>query len=358
MRATAQTGIVLIGLAVGLALWAAGHGPTPRSILGITRHEPATTTPPRKVASSSATLISTAKSGKLNIPNSPSSNWVGVATTNLTATSVEASWTVPTWTGAEPRSSVGNWVGLGGSSSKQLIQVGTVTKTNKQGNAVTRAFWEQLPHSAIMGTTIPVGTKITAKIVPDGTYSWELELVNFKTGVVLMKKEVQLGSSQATGVERSADIITERVTGNHGLIRLAPFGQTIFSGIHVNQTPLADLPVSDLTGDWLESRLGTVAAPYYKPQKPDAMTVQEQQSANPAPVPVTFPDGYGYGYGRGYGRVRGFGRGDGGFGGFGNSAFGGSGFNDGRNSSYVHFHDSARRPLPSYTNQAAVLSGR
>ena len=289
MRGTTQTGIILSGL-IGLAIWTTGPKSAAQRVSIPGRHPPSVAASLADHSQDSApTLLSSAESGTLNIPTAASSNWVGISTKNLAATSVQASWTVPGWSDARRHSSVGNWVGLGGSTSKQLIQVGTVTTTNRDGNAVTRVFWERLPANAALGATISPGTKVTARIVRDGTDAWKLEMLKFGTDSVLLKKILQVPAKQIGGIESSADIITERITGSHGLVRLAPFGQTVFTGIQVNHTKLADLPVNDLTADELAHRYRTVAAAYYQPSKPDAMKVRQQSSIPVAPMPVNFP---------------------------------------------------------------------
>ena len=328
MRAMIRMGMALAGL-TGMSLWMAG--PTAAAVassqFATTNQVASTKSSAHSLALASNTLISVATSSKssgtaLPITNSASSNWAGLSTTNVSTTSVKASWVVPNWSNAQPGSSVGNWIGLGGSTSKHLIQIGTVTTTNNQGQAVTQAFWEQLPNDATMGVTIPAGTKVTAKIVPAGTDVWKLELVNFTTGAVLMQKTLTLSASQAKGIETSADIITEDITGSNGLIPLAPFNQTTFTGVHVNNTALENMPITELTGDVLADQFGQeVAAPYYSTSKPNAMTVEQTATMTSVPTQVNFPGGGGYGDGGGYGGGNGYG-GIGGFGGFG----GGNGY--------------------------------
>ena len=288
MRGTTQTGIILGGI-IGLAVSTTGAKlMSPHVSFTDHRNPTVVASPASHPQDSAPTLLSSAKSGTLNIPTSPSSNWVGISTRNFAATSVQASWTVPAWSDARRHSSVGNWVGLGGSTSKQLIQVGTVTMTNRDGNAATRAFWERLPANASLGATISPGTKVTARIVRDGTDAWKLEMLKFGSDFVLLKKILRVPATQIAGIESSADVITERITGSHGLVRLAPFGQTVFTGIQINHTKLANLPVNNLTADALTHRYRTVAAAYYEPSKPDAMKVRERTSARVGPIRVTF----------------------------------------------------------------------
>lgn len=267
------------------------------------------------------TIQSEASSGSLNVSTSSSSNWTGISTTGIVSDSVRATWVTPSWSGeAQPGSSVGDWVGLGGSQSKSLIQVGTVTTANAEGAPVTQAFWENLPGQANMGVTIPQGDRVTAQLAPDGTDSWLLEVTSANGSKVWLQKVVHLKAAKAKAVQTSADVIAEEITGAHGLIPLAPFGSTTFTGIHLNGQPLGSTPVQNLTADVLVGGYNQpLAAAYYSPSHPDAMNVEENQTQ--APIPVGYPSpGYGYGYGGGYGYGDGGGYGygyGGGFGGWG-----------------------------------------
>lgn len=329
MSAMIRMGMAFAGL-TGLALWVAspaGAAVSNQAVSATTKQDHSQTKS-HPLALAADTLIATATADPTGldtvIPQSASSNWVGVSSTNVTATSVKASWQVPTWTDAQPGSSVGDWIGLGGSTSKQLIQIGTVTTTNNQGNAVTQVFWEQLPDDATMGVTVPTGTKVTATITPDGTNKWVMEIINKTTGAKLMKKILTLSASAATGVESSADVITEEITGSNGLVPLAPFSQTEFTGVHINNTALEDMSVKDLSVDLLADQFGEeVAAPTYSTKAPDAITVEEAETSAPTPTEVSPGSGYGYGGG-------GYGYGGGGYGyGGGGYGYGGGGYGSG-----------------------------
>jgi hypothetical protein len=138
-----------------------------------------------------------------------------------------------------------------------------------------------------------------------------MEVVSSGRAKPWMKKILTLSASQASKIETSADVITEQITGTHRLIPLAPFGQTIFTGIHINNTPIAYMPVNDLAGDVLANQFNqAVAEATYSPSKPDAMTVTQAASS----TQVNYPGGYGYSYGGGYGYGGGGYRGDWGYG--------------------------------------------
>src|SRR5205823_6864429 len=77
---------------------------------------------------------------------SSSSNWSGYAANGGTFTSVTATWTVPT-VSASSTGADATWVGIGGLSSRDLLQAGTQAMVD--GSGVTYTSWiEMLPQSS------------------------------------------------------------------------------------------------------------------------------------------------------------------------------------------------------------------
>lgn len=298
-RTWARSGMALLGLGIlGAGVWGLHlHAP------GAAAAPPAPAESPAALAKlvaypGSPTLLAAAGTGNLQIPTSGSSNWTGLTTTGILAKAVRATYTAPAWQGgAFPGQSVGDWVGLGGAQSRQLIQVGTVTTANRLGQPVTRAFWEQLPAAAHLGTVVPAGTRLTAAITPLGDGRWRLTLTSPERSAPWVDQVVTLTPAAARKVESSADVITEAITRNGHLVPLAPFGQTAFTGVEVDGVPLSRLPVADLAASVLLGPGGRPrAAAYYSPSAPNTMTVEEQAPA------YGYGDGWGYGGGWGYGQ--------------------------------------------------------
>ena len=174
--------------------------------------------------------------------DSPSSNWAGVVQLGNSEQSVQASWTAPGFTqAAQPGSSIAEWIGLGGAQSSQLIQVGTITTANNQGNATTTVFWEKLPRAAVQSATIPAGAAVTAQIVPAGTDQWRLILTLKGSSTPLINKLITLSPEKALGVKTSADWITEVPMGQTGLDSLAPVSSTVMTNVQANGVPLSQM---------------------------------------------------------------------------------------------------------------------
>ncbi len=238
-------------------------------------------------------------SARSSIPSSTeSTNWSGLVQDGATEKSVQATWSAPSFAEADQLSdsAIAEWVGLGGVQSTSLIQVGTITSPNSQGQAQTVAFWENLPSAAVQTVAIPTGSSVTAKIEPTGTDSWRLLLTVKGQSNPVVDTVVNLSSSVSSGVETSADWITEAPTTNQGVEPLVPVSSTTMTNVEANGVPLSKMSNSSLESVELFSQSGPLLA------KVDSI------SANSFTVDIAYGSndglgspGYGYGgYGSGF----------------------------------------------------------
>lgn len=182
----------------------------------------------------------------INLPANTqgSSNWAGYiaapASTKNSYTSVSGSWTVPNITASRQNAAAAQWIGLGGVSSNDLLQMGTIEDI-ENGQPVAHVFWEKLPAAAQYVTTVPIGSTINARITPsaDSDLTWDLTYtVNGKT---LSKTipAVPLDSFYAQGIGTSAEWISEDPSNeNNQLIPLANMGTVSYTSALVNDEPL------------------------------------------------------------------------------------------------------------------------
>ncbi len=196
--------------------------------------------------------LTPATDSSLSAVNQWSQNWAGLIQTGTDETSVAASWSVPASFSSQPRpdSAVGEWVGLGGVNSKSLIQIGTITTVGAKGTPVTKAFWESIPKSAVMAAVIPPGTSVTASISPvaDAADRWLLTLTAASSTTPLLSTTVTLSTSQAQGIQTSADWITEAPsTANKTQLPLAPLASTTMTALSANSQPLGSSAASLVT---------------------------------------------------------------------------------------------------------------
>ncbi|AEW04421.1 hypothetical protein Sulac_0919 [Sulfobacillus acidophilus DSM 10332] len=198
------------------------------------------------------------------VASAPSLNWAGVVQTGNQETRVSAAWITPGWaagTTANPNSAIAEWVGLGGLNSPSLIQVGTMTAPDNNGNPVTTAFWEVLPAAAHQTVVIPTGTRVTAAIIPLGNDSWRLLLTGQGYNQPIVNQVVHLTPSQAAGIETSADWITEAPTAANGsVLPLAPVASTTMTNVEANGIPLSQMNPNSLEAINLQGSDGQVMA--------------------------------------------------------------------------------------------------
>lgn len=188
-------------------------------------------------------------------------NWAGLIQAGSHETSVQASWQAPEFTGpGQPQSAIAEWIGLGGVSSSQLIQVGTMTSPTTNGTPQTVAFWEQLPHAAVQTVSVPTGATVNASIVPAGYDQWRLLLSVKGQSQPVVDQVVTLTPEQAAGIQTSADWITEVPTANGSITPLAPVAQTVMTQVAANGIALSAMDPGTLQTIGLFGKQGQILA--------------------------------------------------------------------------------------------------
>ena len=154
---------------------------------------------------------------------SSSSNWSGYAASGGTFTSVTATWTVPT-VSANSTGADATWVGIGGLSSRDLLQAGTQAMVD--GSGVTYTSWiEMLPQSSRdVPLSISAGDSVTVSITQQSGNDWLIAMKNNTTGGTY-NVTVQYSSSNS-----SAEWVQEAPSVGRGLVSLDQFGAVQFSG--------------------------------------------------------------------------------------------------------------------------------
>ncbi len=114
-----------------------------------------------------------------------STNWAGYLATTGHYTSVSGSWNVPNATGVAGRTSADTaWIGIGGVTSDDLIQVGTIDSVSTSGKQTSFAFYELLPQSAHTITSLPVSPddSMQASIAETSADHWNVTITDNTTG--------------------------------------------------------------------------------------------------------------------------------------------------------------------------------
>jgi len=119
-----------------------------------------------------------------------STNWAGYMATNGLFSGVSGSWTATTPTGNNTTiSSDGTWIGIGGITTSDLIQIGTFNAVSAGGQVTTTAFYEMLPKSAqsIPSLSVSPGDSITASITSVSGDQFSLSIADNTTSQTFNK---------------------------------------------------------------------------------------------------------------------------------------------------------------------------
>jgi ketosteroid isomerase-like protein len=154
-----------------------------------------------------------------------SNNWSGYAATGGAYTAVSGTWTVPEFSSQSNSGMDASWVGIGGVSSRDLIQAGTQEMTSGNGQTQYQAWIELLPRAS---TPVPLavhaGDSISVSINEQSTNNWQISFKNNTTGQTL-QRNVQYASSHS-----SAEWIEEAPSSARGgVLPLDSFGSIAFS---------------------------------------------------------------------------------------------------------------------------------
>lgn len=157
-----------------------------------------------------------------------STNWSGYLAANAYFTSVSGSWIVPAATGnGVSTSAESSWVGIGGVTSGDLIQTGTVNIISASGQISTYAWYEMLPSASINipSMTVSQGDSMTASIVEISSGQWTITITD-NTTAQSFTITVAYASSHS-----SAEWIEEDPSySSRNLIPFANFHLASFSG--------------------------------------------------------------------------------------------------------------------------------
>ncbi|PJI10517.1 MULTISPECIES: G1 family glutamic endopeptidase [Clostridium] len=174
-----------------------------------------------------------------------SKNWAGYIDTpnsNNSYNSVSGSWIVPNISEGSSNSAAAQWIGLGGVTSSDLLQMGTMEQL-ENGQPVAEVFWEQLPSASQEVMSVPIGSKINVNIskAQDSSSVWNLTFTaNTPDNKIETKTiSVTLDPSYIQGIGTSAEWISEDPSSEDDqLFPLANMGTIQYQSALVNGQPL------------------------------------------------------------------------------------------------------------------------
>lgn len=206
-----------------------------------------------------------------------SANWAGYIATGGVYSSVSANWTVPNPTNSAGVSTDATWVGIGGVTTNDLIQIGTQNIVGKNSNITTTAFYETLPNvsQTINNFTIAPGDNVSASVAEVSPDLWKLSIVN-NSNSESFSTTVYYNSSLS-----SAEWIEEDPSDSQGLIPLDNFGQVSFSNCQTTNNGQAEnLATSDAQAISMTSPNGQNLADVTNSSN-SGFTVSESNSQQP-----------------------------------------------------------------------------
>ncbi len=153
-------------------------------------------------------------------------NWAGYVSSGGTYTSVSGSWVISQISSPIANTADASWIGIGGVTSRDLIQTGTQAVVNASGQVSYQAWYELLPRSSIpISVSINPGDSITASITQQQNNQWSISLrdntngQNFQTTVTY--------PSSLSSAEWIEEMLSAR--RGRGFIPLDNFGTVQFS---------------------------------------------------------------------------------------------------------------------------------
>lgn len=154
-----------------------------------------------------------------------SHNWSGYAATGGTYTAVSGTWTVPQTAAGDSFGSEATWVGIGGVSSRDLIQAGTETTAASSGRVRYQAWIEMLPQASHPVTLdVSPGDSVTVTISQQTGDQWAIAMKNNTTG-----KEYDTTVTYQSSLS-SAEWVEEAPSGGRRVLPLDNFGSVKFTG--------------------------------------------------------------------------------------------------------------------------------
>jgi len=164
-----------------------------------------------------------APAGQPATSQNSSRNWSGYAATGGKFTSVTGTWTVPQ-AAAGSLGADAAWVGIGGVTSRDLIQAGTQEITDGSGHVQYQAWVETLPRaSQPVALTVSPGDSVTVTLTEQSAGQWAIALKDDTTGATYNT------TRQYSSSESSAEWVQEAPSGGRSVVPLDNFGTVQFS---------------------------------------------------------------------------------------------------------------------------------
>ncbi|HUB92950.1 MAG TPA: G1 family glutamic endopeptidase [Verrucomicrobiae bacterium] len=152
-------------------------------------------------------------------------NWAGYVSTGGTYTAISGSWNVPSVaTGTNSEAADATWIGIGGDTSDDLIQIGTQNDV-EDGQVTTGTFYERLPDASetIASVNVSAGDAVTASIKQVDPDEWSVSITDTTNG------ESFSNTVAYNSTNSSAEWIEEAPSDGNAIVPLDEFGSVAFT---------------------------------------------------------------------------------------------------------------------------------
>ncbi len=153
---------------------------------GTTKPEPVVTPSPNSsVSGLTPTAPTPAPASSQTTTGYLSTNWSGYLATNGTFTGVSGAWNATLASGSGSTTSADStWIGIGGVTTSDLIQVGTQNIISASGQVSASAFYELLPNVSqpVPGVTVAPGDSLAASISQVSSGQWSISITDRTNG--------------------------------------------------------------------------------------------------------------------------------------------------------------------------------
>ncbi len=166
-------------------------------------------------------------------------NWSGYMTNEENITGITANWTVPEVLGNnQSKTGDATWIGIGGITSSDLLQIGTQNTISADGQVTSSAFYEILPAAPRTIDTVSLlpGSSIAASINQIKPGLWQINLTNLSTQEIFSSYVIyQSSRSSAEWIEEDPTASPTKLLplDNFGMVSFTS-GTAIVNGSNAN----------------------------------------------------------------------------------------------------------------------------
>jgi len=199
--------------------------------------------------------------------SSASPIWSGYSTSGGGFRRVTATWTEPAIQPQNGQTAVGFWVGLAGTNTNTVEQIGTQVLSRGLGDEIHRAWFEMYPRPSVEiqpnWFTVVAGDVLTATVSDLGHLRYRLQIINHTTGRAFST----VRKAHSRDGSRGAIIVESQGARGPALAQFSPvhFRSCRFDGRPIDFWNVMKLDIASSRGGWetATSELGEGGASFY-----------------------------------------------------------------------------------------------